>query len=151
MRTLALISILLFSCLFSTVHALDMKQWEGALSYEVTENREQINDLELVFCFMGGCGFCHELAPILKSAAKEHQINVMPVSADGGSVPEFENFVMDRALLSAFKVTSFPAVYLINKKTKDAYPIAVGFVDEATLSSRVEQSVNYVKNKDKHV
>jgi len=151
MRIFTLISILLFSCFFSTAHALDIKQWENALAHKSIESQVQEKDLELIFCFMGGCQHCHELAPILKSVAKEHHINVMPVSADGGSVPGFDDFVSDNSLLRAFKITHFPAVYLINKKSKDAYPITIGFVDKPTLSAMVGQSINHIKSEGKSV
>jgi conjugal transfer pilus assembly protein TraF len=146
MRIFALIWALVLFSFFSTAYALDIKQWEGALSHKNIQSQVQTKDLELVFCFMGGCQYCHELAPILKSVAKEQHINVMAISADGGSVSGFDDFVTDRALLRAFKVTSFPAVYLINKKSRDAYPIAMGFMDEATLSSRIAQSVDTINS-----
>lgn len=151
MRTFALILTLFLLGFYSTAYALDMEQWEKALSHEFTEKQAQTKELELVFFFMGGCGYCHELAPTLKSVAKEQHINVMPVSADGGSVPGFDNFVRDSVLLRAFKVTHFPAVYLINKKSKDAYPITIGFVDKPTLSAMVGQSINHIKNEEKNV
>jgi conjugal transfer pilus assembly protein TraF len=99
------------------------------------------------FFFSSNCEYCHHFAPTLKRFADKYGIYIMPISMDGGGLPEFPKPARDNGTARALNVTSWPALYAVNTKTKQIVPITNGVVSVSELEERV---VNYVQYNQKH-
>lgn len=99
------------------------------------------------FFFSGSCDYCHQFAPTLKRFADKYGIYIMPISMDGGRLPEFPRPAIDNGTARALKVNSWPSLYAVNTRTKQIVPITNGVVSVSELEERV---VNYVQFQQKY-
>ncbi len=99
------------------------------------------------FFFSSNCDYCHQFAPTLKRFADKYGIFIMPISMDGVGISEFPKPAADNSTGRAIKVTSWPALYAVNTKTKQIVPITNGLVSVSELEDRV---VNYVQYQQKY-
>lgn len=68
----------------------------------------------LFFFFRSDCRFCHVMAPVLQQFASTYGFSVLPVSLDGGPLPDgiFPNYQTDNGVAATLKVDVTPAVFL---------------------------------------
>ncbi len=91
----------------------------------------------LFFFFEGSCPFCHKFAPILKFFAEFYGFEVIPVTLDGGALPDFPNPRQNNAAGLNLKVENVPALFLVNPTTREIQPVAYGFVSPEELRQRI--------------
>lgn len=103
--------------------------------------REIAGRYGMIFVFRSTCPYCHAEAPVLKRFAARHGFSVIPVSQDGIGLPEYPRPEAD--LISArFGVRSVPALFLVNPRRREVFPIAFGMVSESDLARRIVAIVN---------
>lgn len=95
----------------------------------------------LVFFFRGDCPFCHDFAPVLKNVSDQYGIEVMPVTMDGGVLPEFPRPRRDNGI-SAFVssgagIQTVPALYLVSNDQKTVTLIGVGALSMEDVTERI--------------
>lgn len=91
----------------------------------------------LFFFFKSDCPFCHRFAPILKYFAESYGFEVIPVTLDGGSLPDFPNPRLNNAAGLNLKVNDVPALFLVNPATRQIQPVAYGFISPEELRQRI--------------
>jgi conjugal transfer pilus assembly protein TraF len=91
----------------------------------------------IFFFFKGTCDFCHAFAPTLKMFEKKYGLNIMAVSLDGGTLPEYPNPRVDTTVAQKLGVTSVPSIYLFNTKTKQVIPVANTMISLSELEDRI--------------
>ena len=91
----------------------------------------------LVFVFRGDCPFCHRFAPILRRFAQEHGLTVLPVSLDGGTLPEFPDARPDNGLAARLDTRTVPALYLTEPRSRSFFPVGFGLMSDAELLERI--------------
>lgn len=98
---------------------------------------EMADENGLIFFFRSDCPYCHKYAPILKRFADDHGFTVIPVSLDGGNLPEFpypkQNYDLGRKL----KVEAVPALYMVNPDSNTVVPVGFGFNDYSAITQKV--------------
>ncbi len=92
----------------------------------------------LFFFFRKECQYCHGFAPIVKSFAKAYGWSVLPVSLDGGNLPEFPNARRDNGIVERLQITHVPALIAIHPKSGKIIPLAYGMVSISEIEERVE-------------
>ncbi|MGQ0622767.1 MAG: conjugal transfer protein TraF, partial [Panacagrimonas sp.] len=92
----------------------------------------------LMFFFRGSCPHCHRFAPVLKAFAERYGFDILPVSLDGGVLPEFPSPQGNVEAASALQVESVPAVYLIEPRTRTVAAATFGYVGFSELAQRVD-------------
>ena len=139
-------------------------QYDYSLKFPTNHNAQNIYDRQLsyqskisidnfsknhgfFFFFSSNCDYCHQFSPTLKRFSDKYGIYIMPISMDGGGLPEFPKPVADNGTARALKVTVWPALYAVNTKTKQIVPITNGLVSVSELEERV---VNYVQYQQKY-
>jgi len=110
----------------------------------MTKNHQQVQNNEqelfklskangILFFFRGDCPYCHKMAPILKRFSDRYQFTIIPVSMDGGVLPEFpypkQNYDMGKKL----NVSAVPALFLVNPDTNRVSTIGYGYTDTTAL------------------
>ena len=91
----------------------------------------------LIFFFRSDCPHCHRYAPILKRFAADYGFTIIPVSLDGGALPEFpypkQNYDLGRKL----KVEVVPALFMVNPESNTVVPVGYGYNDYSKLTQKV--------------
>ena len=91
----------------------------------------------LIFFFRSDCQFCHRFAPVLKKFAEHYGFTVVPVSLDGGGLPEFpypkKNYDLGRKL----KVDVVPALFIVQPDSNSIAAVGYGYSDLSTLIQKL--------------
>jgi conjugal transfer pilus assembly protein TraF len=90
-----------------------------------------------MFFFRSDCPYCHQLAPALKMLSRQYGIEILPVSLDGGGLPEFPNPRANTGQAKALGVQRVPAVFIASRKTGDMAPIGYGVMSVSEIMSRI--------------
>jgi len=96
----------------------------------------------LFFLFKGSCPYCHKFAPVLKAFAEAYGFHVIPISLDGGALPEFPTPRRDAAVSLKLNVDTVPAVFLVNPGERAIHPVAFGYVSASELKQRLYTLLN---------
>nr|WP_297529767.1 conjugal transfer protein TraF [uncultured Roseateles sp.] len=94
-------------------------------------------DHVLLFFFRSDCPYCHAFAPTLRGFEERHGLQVVPVSLDGGPLPNYPSPRRDNGIASALKVTQVPAVFLAQPFNATITPIGFGVLSESQLLERI--------------
>ena len=98
----------------------------------------------LLFFFRGSCPHCHRFAPVLKAFAERYGFDILPVSLDGGALPEFPKPLGNVDAAAALQVESVPAVYLIEPRARTVAPAVFGYVGFSELGQRVDSALTEI-------
>ena len=96
---------------------------------------------DLFFFYRSTCPYCERFAPILKKFAEKYHINVVPITLDGISLPEFPNSPRDSGEAAQFQVTVTPSLIAVNHLTQKAFPVAYGVPSETELRENIYKIV----------
>lgn len=102
------------------------------------------NQYGLFFFFAGSCPYCHRFAPIVKDLQTQYGFSVIPISLDGGGLPEYPNPEHDNGQAQKFNVTRWPALFLVNPDKRQIIPITYGLIGEDELTNRLVTLVTQV-------
>lgn len=91
----------------------------------------------LFFFFSSTCPYCHKFAPTVKDVEASYGFSVVPVSLDGGGLPEYPNPERDSGQAEMFHVSQWPAVFLVDPKSKKIIPVTFGLISEDELTQRI--------------
>ncbi len=118
-----------------------MKEYERKSKLNRQNIQELSKDHGLIFFSRSDCNFCHDQAPVLKWVERELGIQVMAVSLDGGPVPMYPDAKADNGISMMVTggegVQIVPAVYLVNRETKEAIPLGTGVIAGEELAERI--------------
>jgi conjugal transfer pilus assembly protein TraF len=91
----------------------------------------------LFFFFRSDCPYCHAFAPTLEAFQARHGIQIVPISVDGGGLPNFPQFRRDNGISRTLQVTQVPAVFLAEPFSGTITPIGFGVLSESQLVERI--------------
>jgi conjugal transfer pilus assembly protein TraF len=94
-------------------------------------------DYGIWFFFRGSCPYCHRFAPILADFSRRYGIDILPITLDGGTLPEFPNPKFDLRVAEELNVTVVPSVFLVNPKTRDIIALSHGLLSQTELAQRI--------------
>lgn len=98
----------------------------------------------IYFFYLSTCAACHAYSPILKEFSKIYGVNVLPVSADGGALPEWQDFVVDRGQIAKLGIKVFPTTVLFDINSKKMMHIGTGIVSHDELLDNIFMQVGDV-------
>ncbi len=110
-----------------------------------TELKRIANQYGLFFFFAGSCPYCHRFAPIIKDLQTQYGFSVIPISLDGGGLPEYPNPQHDNGQAQKFGVTRWPSLFLVNPDKRQIIPITYGLIGEDELTNRLVTLVAQVQ------
>lgn len=110
-------------------------------SLERERARSKIKNLAhsegLLFFYRAENPYDQKQIPILKDFCEQYHFTLIPVSVDGVNAKELPNSRVDNGQADFLKVRYFPAILLVNPKTKITRPIAYGITTQDDLISRL--------------
>lgn len=91
----------------------------------------------LFFFYRSTCPYCRKFAPIVKHFSETYHINVLPITMDGITLPEFPNSRMDIGQAQQFNVTVEPSLYAVDPSTGKYFPVAFGLTSESEILDKL--------------
>jgi type-F conjugative transfer system pilin assembly thiol-disulfide isomerase TrbB len=96
----------------------------------------------LILFYSSLCPHCRQFAPVLKGWAVVHRAEILPLSFDNQTLPEFPNFLPATTewVNDAFQgnAIQYPALFIANLTTKVLYPVGFGSMSEQELNARMK-------------
>jgi conjugal transfer pilus assembly protein TraF len=91
----------------------------------------------LFFFFRSDCPYCHQFAPLLRDFEAKFGLKIVPISVDGGGLPEFRNPRVDNGIARTLDVRQVPALFLAEPSGGKITPIGYGVLSESELLERI--------------
>ncbi|HAU1718469.1 TPA: type-F conjugative transfer system pilin assembly thiol-disulfide isomerase TrbB [Legionella pneumophila] len=96
----------------------------------------------LILFYGSQCPHCKQFAPILKQWVTRSNAELLPLSLDNQPLPEFPKFLPATTewINAAFggNAINYPALFVVNPKTKALYPVGFGSMTEIELNNRMD-------------
>ena len=126
-----------YSLKFPTNHLV--QHLHIAEQLKITESKiHQFSKSHGFFFFLASrCPYCHAFSPIVKQFTEKYNISVVPITLDGGVLPEFPNAIPDNGSAKALRVYSLPSLYAVNPHTTQIIPIANGALSLSELEENI--------------
>jgi conjugal transfer pilus assembly protein TraF len=122
------------------VSKVGKESWIDKRNSDVASAVRHINDrYGIFFLFRGDCPHCHRYSPILKDFQQKYGINIMAVSMDGGSLPEWDKFMVNHGQIArmGIDVQQVPTTLLFDKTTRKVIMIGSGVLSHSDLEERI--------------
>lgn len=78
-----------------------------------------------------------ELAKVIHLFSERYDWIIQPVSVDGIMIEEFPGSIKDHGLTKQLNVGHYPAIYVLNPKTRDFKPIGFGLVSVDMIETNI--------------
>jgi conjugal transfer pilus assembly protein TraF len=92
----------------------------------------------LFFFFRSDCPYCHQFAPLLRDFEAKFGLHIVPISVDGGGLPEFRSPRVDNGIARTLDVRQVPALFLAEPRGGKITPIGYGVLSESELLERIQ-------------
>lgn len=122
------------------VSKVGKESWIDQRNKDVTNTIKHINDrYGIFFLFSSTCPHCHRYSPILKNFQDKYGITIMPISMDGGGLPEWPNFMVNNGQITKMGITetSVPQTVLFDKDSRQVIPVGTGVLSHSELEERI--------------
>lgn len=122
------------------VNTIGKQAWTDQQNIIRTSTIQKIDERYGVFFFYTStCAYCRRYSPILKNFAAKHNMKVMPVSMDGGVLPEWPETVFNQGQADKMGMRGkpVPATILFDNKTKEIVPVGYGLMAMDELEQRI--------------
>ena len=100
----------------------------------------------LFFFVSSSCAYCKKFAPIVKSFSQKYGWEVMAISTDGSTIPEFPNAVVDNGTASKLGVESVPTLLAVNPHTEEVISLSNGMSSQQQILDRIRVLIIERKN-----
>ncbi len=96
----------------------------------------------LILFYGSQCPHCKQFAPTLKQWVARNKVELLPLSLDNQALSEFPQFLPATTewINAAFggNAINYPALFVVNPKTKALYPVGFGSMTEIELNNRMD-------------
>ena len=115
-----------------------LKAWTAARTESRTAAlRDIAQTYGLFFVFSSDCPYCIQIAPFLKRFARTYNFKLIPISIDGGTLPEFPDARYEPSIKARLGVDVTPAIFLVDPGAGHIQPIAYGVISLSELENRI--------------
>lgn len=112
---------------------------QSAQRDEVVRSLSQTHGI--LFFARSGCDFCKDQAPVLRAFSENTGMPVLAVSLDGAPIPMFPEAKPDNGISIMASggngINIVPAMFLIERSTKQMIPLGTGVLAAAELAERI--------------
>ena len=115
-----------------------LKAWTAARTESRTAAlRDIAQTYGLFFVFSSDCPYCIQIAPFLQRFARTYDFKLIPISIDGGTLPEFPEARYEPTIKARLGVDVTPAIFLVDPGAGHIQPIAYGVISLSELENRI--------------
>lgn len=133
------------------VSTLGKRAWLDGRSSDVRRSMAGLSQRYGMFYFYSSsCAACEIFSPILRSLSEQFNLQVLPVSMDGGPNKTFENYVVDtgQSIKMGLSGRQVPALVLFDTVTKQPIPIGYGVMSADEVMDRIFTLTNVAPGSD---
>lgn len=114
-----------------------------------TNNKDAIRSLSkthgLLFFYRAKNTYDQKQITVLQDFCERMALPLIPVSVDGTRARELPDSRLNKGEAEALGVRFFPAILLVNPKTKETLPIAFGFTTQDVLEQNLVSVIHHFK------
>lgn len=111
------------------------KQLTKAAQFSTLQEISQ--DWGIFFFFRSDCPYCHIMAQTLTLLSTENGLTIIPVSLDGGGLPQFPDPRTDNGMAVKLGVNEVPFMVLGNVRDQRLIPIGSGVISSQEIVERI--------------
>ncbi len=100
----------------------------------------------LFFFVSSSCAYCQKFAPIVKAFSQQYGWEVMAISMDGTTLPEFPDADNDNGISAKLGVESVPTLLAVNPQTEEIIPLSNGMSSQQQILDRIRVLIIERKN-----
>lgn len=123
------------------IHPVDQNARHIYYDKQREERAEHIKKLAqeygLFFFFKENCPYCHGFAPVVKRFAEKYGWSLLPISLDGGKLPEYPQAKRDNGIVALLRITHVPALIALHPQTGKFIPLAYGMISETEIEEHI--------------
>lgn len=97
----------------------------------------------LLFFYRSQNPYDQKQIAVLQDFCLRFKLPLIPVSVDGKRSPELPDSRLDKGQAAALGVRFFPAILLVNPKTRETMPVAYGFTTQDVLESNLVSVIHH--------
>lgn len=118
-------------------------QYDEAKEAASTGKLHEIRDTHaLFFVYRSDCPYCKTMSATLKRMQERFGLQIVPISVDGGPLPEFPQFRLDNGTAATLNVQSVPAMFLVEPRGGFVFPLGTGVHSESQLVERINLALD---------
>lgn len=137
-------------------YSLQHPFYNGTANIQYTQQRQKqqeairyVNQRYGVFFFYRGSEpLDNRLGAVVKEFSEQYGLPVVPVTMDGRVNADLPDSRQDAGQAQKMKISHFPAIYLVEPRTKKYQPLAYGFITQDDLARRMLNIVTDFKPED---
>ena len=99
----------------------------------------------LLFFYRANNPYDQKQIPIVRDFCEQHHFSLIPVSVDGTQSPDLPHSRLDSGQADALGVRFFPAMLLVNPKTRETQPVAYGLTTQDVLTRHLVAVATHFK------
>lgn len=93
----------------------------------------------LFYFYASDCAYCQKFSPLVKTLAQRYHIEILPISVNGKTLPEFPDSQIDQGQAEQFGIQHYPALLAVNFKTQEVFPISYGLTSLEEIEHKIVQ------------
>lgn len=137
-------------------YSLQHPVYNGTANIQYTQQRQKqqqairyVNQRYGVFFFYrGNEPLDNRLGAVVKEFSEQYGLPVIPVTVDGRVNADLPDTRQDGGQAQKMKISHFPAIFLVEPRTKKYQPLAYGFITQDDLARRMLNVVTDFKPED---
>jgi len=110
---------------------------EEVKAAQLTTLQEISQEWGIFFFFRSDCPYCHIMAQTLTAMSAEHGLTVIPVTLDGGGLPQYPNPRTDNGLAAKLGFSQVPMMVLGNIHDQRLMTIGSGVISSQEMIDRI--------------
>lgn len=99
----------------------------------------------LFYIFKSNCPYCHVFSATVKNFSNKYNWSIIAITLDGKTIPEFPDARVDNGISHKLKISSVPALIMVEPKENKVSPIAVGAISEEEIIERIDLLTREIK------
>ncbi|GGD82098.1 conjugal transfer protein TraF [Croceicoccus mobilis] len=122
------------------VNTLGKQTWMEGRKAEQASTMQMLSErYGLFYFYSSNCAACRVFSPIIRALSDQYNLEVLPVSMDGGPNEAFPNFVTDSGQYQRMGLqgSTVPALVLFDTHTKQPIPIGYGLMAADEVMQRI--------------
>lgn len=100
----------------------------------------------LFYIFKSDCPYCHVFSATVKNFANKYNWSIIAITLDGKTITEFPDARVDNGASHKLKISSVPALIMVEPHKNKVFPIAVGAISEEEIIERIDLLTREIKS-----
>ena len=91
----------------------------------------------LFFFVSSSCAYCRNFAPIVRAFSQKYGWDVIAISTDGSTLPDFPRTMVDNGISQKLGVKVLPTLLAVNPNSEEVIPLSFGMTSQEQILDRI--------------